>query len=152
MRLIYEIITYILYIYSFIILFIKIKPTPILLISLFIYCFSTTWYIFNDCKNLLINKKSPKLLLTAQYSLMCTISFYIIHITWKKYKKELFYIIILLGLPFFYFLNIKICEYLYECRAFHNFNTASYIYFVVTIINLIYIYFNIDIIELIDFL
>ena len=148
MRLTYEIITYIIYIYSFIIIFINIKPTPILLILFFIYCFSTTWYICYGCNNLLVNENSPKLLLSAQYSLICTISFYIIHKTWKKYKKELFYITFLLGLPFIYFLNIKLCEYLYECNAFHNFNRASYIYFLVIIINLIYIYFNIDIMKL----
>ena len=128
MRLIYEIITYIIYVYSLIIIFIKIKPTPILLILFFIYCFSTTWYICYGCNNLLVNENSPKLLLTAQYSLICTISFYIIHKTWKKY------ITFFLGLLFIYFLNIKLCEYLYELTAFHNFNRASYIYSLVIII------------------
>jgi len=152
MRLIYEIITYIIYVYSFIIIFITIKPTPILLILFFIYCFSTTWYICYGCKNILITENSPKLLLSAQYSLVCTVSFYIIHKTWKKYKRELFYIIILLGLPFIYLFNIKFCEFIYECRAFHNFNRSSYIYFLVTIINLLYIYLNIDIIKLLEFI
>ena len=81
-----ETITYAIYVYSLIVLFIYISPTPVNLILFFIYCFSTTWYIAYGCNGYFINNKSPKLLVTAQYSLLCTISFYLINIHGKNLK------------------------------------------------------------------
>lgn len=137
-----ETITYAIYVYSLIVLFIYISPTPVNLILFFIYCFSTTWYIAYGCNGYFINNKSPKLLVTAQYSLLCTISFYLINHTWPKYKNHMFYKLLLLVLPFVYIINIKFCEYIFECKPYHTFNVASKIYFFVIIVNLLYILYK----------
>lgn len=132
-----ETITYVIYIYSFIMLFIYISPTPVNLILFFIYCFSTTWYIAYGCNGYFINNKSPKLLVIAQYSLLCTISFYLINMSWQKFKNYIFYKLILLVLPFIYIINIKFGEYIFGCKSYHTFNVASKIYFFVIIVNLL---------------
>lgn len=137
-----ETITYAIYVYSLIVLFIYISPTPVNLILFFIYCFSTTWYIAYGCNGYFINNKSPKLLVTAQYSLLCTISFYLINMSWQKFKNYMFYKLILLVLPFVYIINIKFCEYIFECKPYHTFNVASKIYFFVIIVNLLYILYK----------
>ncbi len=131
-----EQVVYIVYVYSFIVLFIYINPSVINVILFFIYCFYTTWVIGTGCKHFIITENSPKLLITAQYSLFCTSCYYIINITWNKYKNNLYYRAALLLLPLLYTLNIKIAEQLFNCGEYHNYNNAYLIYFLVIGINL----------------
>jgi hypothetical protein len=129
-----ESITYMVYIYSLILLFIHIQPSPINLILFYIYCFATTWYISHGCNSGLIKNTSSRLLIVSQYSLLCTISFYIINLLWKGYNDYFLNKMLLFLLPFVYIINIKLCEYLFECESFHTFNVASRIYYVVIVL------------------
>ena len=140
-----EKIVYILYIYSFIILFINIHPNIIRLVLFYIYCFYTTWIIGTGCKHFLLTANISKILITAQYSLFCTACYYFINKTWNIYKYNRIYTAGILLLPLTYTLNIKMAEYLFECSEYHTYNKAYLIYFAVTGINLLVItsmYFN----------
>ena len=134
-----ETLVYIVYVYSFIVIFINVNPSIINILFFFTYCFYTTWFIGNGCKHTSIVEYSPKLLITAQYSLFCSACYYLIHISWNKYKNHIYYRFSLAMLPLIYTLNIKIAEKIFNCGQYHNYNTAYLIYFLMIAINLIII-------------
>jgi len=123
-----EIIVYIIYIYSCIILFINIKPNIIRLILFYIYCFYTTWRIGTGCKHFLMTTYISKLLIIGQYSLFCTACYYFINKTWNIYKYNPIYISGILLLPLIYTLSVKMAEYIYECSKNHAYNKLYLFY------------------------
>jgi hypothetical protein len=132
-----EEVVYILYVYSFIILFINVNPSIIHLILFYVYCFiSSLWIIRTGCKHFLITANISKILITAQYSLFCTACYYYINKTWNMYKYNHIYTACILLSPLIYTLNIKMVEYLFECSKYNTYNKAYLIYFVVIVINL----------------
>ena len=123
-----EIIVYISYVYSCIILFINIKPNIIRLILFYIYCFYTTWLIKTGCKHILMTTYITKILITTQYSLICTACYYIINKTWNIYKYNPLYISGIILLPLIYTLTIKISEDLMECSKYNAYNKLYLFY------------------------
>ena len=89
-----EMITYIIYIYLLLYLFINIKPKLMYFIIFYFICFVWTYYIANGCKQELINIDIFKIGVVGGYSFLCVCALYFINKTWKIYKKKyIFYFI-----------------------------------------------------------
>ena len=110
-----EFIAYITYIYSIILLSIYIKPTIIILLILFIYCFLSTWVLIKECNNKLLYNNRLLYGFIFLYSIVCIIFYYLIHKTWNSYKDNNYYILCLVVSPIFYYYFIKYIEVLFGC-------------------------------------
>jgi hypothetical protein len=137
-----ELAIYLVYIYSLIYLFIHIKPTLLIMFIFLIYNFASTYYISVGCNSKLFQQDIIKLFIIFVYSLICTGFFYFVHETWKRYKKNMLYRLFIFMLPFAYFMNIKLCEKLWNCDDYHTIQKAYPIYFGVILINLCLIFFS----------
>ena len=116
----FEIIVYTVYMYGFVLLSILCKPSIITLLLFFIYCMYTTWNLYIGCTGEIINNSINKTLLIVLYSSFCLTSFYLIHTTWKKYKNNIIYQLILLGFPIYYYAAVNIAEKLFDCKDYHT--------------------------------
>lgn len=110
-----------LYLYTVFFLFFIIKPSVLTMSIFFMYCLVSTYYIYIVCKK--FNKKTIDLLIIFFYSLLCVISYYIIH----TYKNKIFNSIILKTLllltPISYYVAMKISHNLYKCNDYNFFFT-----------------------------
>ena len=110
-----ECMCYMFYIYMLCLLFITLKPNKILLSLAFIYCFFSSWYIIKGCRSFLVTNTYIKTIILLIYSLFCLSVCLVIHYFWKnKFIK-----LAILGLPFGYFFQIRIFEYIFECDNYH---------------------------------
>ena len=114
-----EIIAYTFYMYGFVLFSIYFKPSLITIVFFFIYCFFTTYYIISGCPIQFITNFISKSLFTFLYSFFCLSSFYLIHTTWRKYKNNKLYQLILIGFPLYYYITVKIVQKQFECHNFH---------------------------------
>ena len=115
-----EIIVYTVYMYGFVLFSILFKHSIIMLLTFLIYCIYTTWNLYIGCKGDIINNIINKIILIVLYSSFCLTSFYLIHNTWKKYKNNTIYRLILLGFPIYYYMAVKIAEKLFDCADYHT--------------------------------
>jgi hypothetical protein len=135
-----EMITYIIYIYLLLYLFINIKPKLMYFIIFYFICFVWTYYIANGCKQELINIDIFKIGVVGGYSFLCVGALYFINKTWKIYKKNIFFILFLLSMPFIYKTFLEVFESFWKCGKSHSFNVASHIYYSVIFILICLIY------------
>jgi hypothetical protein len=117
----FEKIVYIGYMYTFIIIFIQIKPNFITNATFFGFVFLTTWLLcLVGCDSYILKNISYKLIITISYSLFCVICFNIIHHTWKIYNKYIVYKLLLIGVPIYYFFAVKFAEKQFICKEYHT--------------------------------
>ena len=110
-----------LYLYIVFFLFFIIKPSVLTMSIFFMYCLASTYYIYIVCKK--FNKKTIDLLIIFFYSLLCVISYYIIH----TYKNIILNSVILksflLLTPILYYILMKISHNIYKCNDYNFFFT-----------------------------
>ena len=111
---VYELLIYIVYIYSLIVLFIYLKPNIYNLLWFSIYVLITSKIIVDKCNSNLetITKNS----LVVVYVIGCCAIYYFIHTYKKIIFKSKFLMSILVMLPFIYFFNIKMCQLIFNCH------------------------------------
>jgi|DEB0MinimDraft_6_1074348.scaffolds.fasta_scaffold79055_2 hypothetical protein len=110
-----EFIAYTTYIYSIILFSIYIKPTLVILLIIVIYCALSTWILIKECDNKLLYNNRLLYGFIFMYSILCTLFYYLIHITWNSYKHNTYYILSLIVAPIFYYYFIKYSEVLFGC-------------------------------------
>lgn len=113
-----EIISFFLYIYFLMYLFIYIKPNFATKSLLFIYSIFTTFNILILCNYSSINKNIVTFLFTFIYSLFCVYCYIVFHKMYHKYiKKHTIIKFSLIFLPFVYIINLKILEKIFQCDS-----------------------------------
>lgn len=110
-----EFIAYTTYIYSIILFSIYIKPTLVILLIIVIYCALSTWILIKECDNKLLYNNRLLYGFIFMYSILYTLFYYLIHITWNSYKHNTYYILSLIVAPIFYYYFIKYSEVLFGC-------------------------------------
>ena len=106
---------YIFYIYSLCLLFIVINPNKLVILLFFLYCFFSSWYIINGCRSILEKNKYLKTMILLFYSVFCVFVYLIINKTWKNKHIRC----VMLMMPFGYFIQIRIFEYIFGCKPYH---------------------------------
>ena len=116
-----EFLLYSVYIYSFIILAIKVKPTPLLLflIGVYAYIFFILIYKFGNCKNF----GNIKYLIFLLYSVGCMVAYYVAHLLYYKHKRYRHFL--LLG-PLIFLFVIKFFEAFLRCAKDTNIRYVVY--------------------------
>ena len=134
-----EIVTYFAYIYSLIALAVLIKPTRALYLIMFSLCTIATYTALASC-NFFSFKRKQIFLISFIYTIPCAFALYLIHKTWKYFKKDILYKLALIFLPFFYYIGMKTYEYIANCGTLHNYNTLKSSYHIVTFVNYIIVF------------
>jgi hypothetical protein len=116
-----ELLLYSVYIHSFIILAIWVKPTPLmlLLIGIYAYIFFILIYKFGKCQNF----ENIKYLIFLLYSVGCMVAYYIAHLIYYKHKR---YRYILLLSPLIFLFVIKFFEAFLKCEEDSNIRYVVY--------------------------
>lgn len=110
-----------LYLYILYFLFFIIKPTILTMSIFFIYCLTSTYFIYITCKK--FNKTTKDLFIIFFYSLFCVISYYIIHTYKNIILNTLILKIVLLLSPIIYYILMKFSHQAYKCKGYNFFFT-----------------------------
>ena len=110
-----EIFSWILYIIIILLIMIKIKPSYVSLSLFFTYVYYST-YKYPDLCECGVFYKIPTIIqygLIIIYSILCTLSYYIVYYSYNKYNIRL---PIYLLVPLIYFIQLYIGHVIYRCK------------------------------------
>ena len=114
-----ELITYMLFVYLIVTLFIIIVPNIKFIVIFYIIWFVMSWLAVMDCRNRMFNNVLIKLNTIMIYSLLVILIYIVIHNYWNYRMCKIF--IILLPLKFYGL--VRLVDNILECDNYHILTT-----------------------------